>query len=385
MQIADRMNHIPFTPIRKIFEEAGRREQMGEKVIHLEMGRPDFDTPDHIKAAAGRALEKGQVHYTSNYGLPELRSAIAAKFLRDNALSYDPEKEIIVTLGATEGIFISMMALLNPGDEVLIPSPAFPSYARTAYMAGAVPVQVPLSEGRGFLPRTDDFTSLLTARTRMLVINTPNNPTGAVYPAEVLAEVAGLADDNDLTVLSDEIYEKNIYGTQRHVSIATFPGMKKRTITLNGLSKSHAMTGWRLGYLGACAKCVAALIRIKQYATVCATSFAQWGAVAALDGSQECVAQMTAEFDRRRLMVIRRLEAMPGISFVKPQGAFYVFVNVAKLKKSPRDIAMGLLDEAKIAVVPWGEAHIRISYANSMENLSTAMDAMAEVLGRWRR
>ncbi len=384
MQIADRMDLIPFTPIRKIFEEAGRREKMGEKIIHLEMGRPDFDTPVHIKAAARTALEEGRVHYTSNYGLPELRSAIADKFKRDNGLTYDPESEIIVTVGATEAIFISMMALLNPGDEVLIPTPGFPSYTRTVHMAGAVPVPVPLRESRGFAPQAEDFAGFVTPRTRMLVINTPNNPTGAIYTAEALHEMAQLAKDNDLVVLADEIYEKNIYGDQRHISIAGFPGMKARTVTLNGFSKSHSMTGWRLGYLGAPAECVAALIRIKQYATVCATSFAQWGAVAALNGPQDCVSQMAAEFDRRRLMVADRLAAMPGISFVKPHGAFYIFVNVAGLGKSPGEIATGLLDEAQIAVVPWGERHIRISYANSMENLITAMDAMEDVLSRWR-
>jgi aspartate/methionine/tyrosine aminotransferase len=374
MQIAERMKSIPFTPIRKIFEEA---------IIHLELGRPDFDTPAHIKAAAIKALEEGKVHYSSNYGLPELRAAIADKFKRDNNLDYDPGTEIIVTVGATEAIFMTMMALLDPGDEALIPMPAFPAYTRCVYMAGAVPVPVPTKEANDFTPSVQDFRSQITSRTRLLVVNTPNNPTGAVYSARALEQIAALAVEKDLIVLADEIYEKNIYDGHRHYSMAAYPGMKERTITVNGFSKSHSMTGWRLGYIGSSAELVAALIRIKQYATVCATTFSQWGAVAALNGPQDCVAEMVAEFDRRRCMVLDRLETMPAISFTRPQGAFYIFINTTQVKKPPQQIAAELLEKVKIAVVPWGDEHIRISYANSYQNLSKAMDALEQVLSEW--
>ena len=383
MQPAQRMNFIPFTPIRKVFEEAARREAAGETIIHLEMGRPDFDTPAHIKDAATRALAEGKVHYTSNYGIPELRSAIAAKFKADNGLEYDPADEIIVTVGATEGILMSMMAMLNPEDEVLIPAPSFPCYTRCTHMAGAVPVSIPLKEENGFVPQVEDVRSRINAKTRMLVINTPNNPTGAVYDPQIMEALAELAVAEDLIVLADEIYEKNIYEGIPHCSIAVFPGMKERTITLNGFSKSYSMTGWRLGYLASGREMIAALIRIRQYATVCPTSFAQYGAVAALEGSQECVADMMTEFDRRRRMVIDRLQAMPGVSFVKPRGAFYVFINTSRLDKTPQEIVETLLDDAKIAAVPWGAQHIRISYANSYENLAKAMDALERVLVRW--
>jgi aspartate/methionine/tyrosine aminotransferase len=383
MQIADRMNSIPFTAIRKVFEEAGRREALGEAIIHLEVGRPDFETPDHIKAAAVRALNEGKVHYTSNYGIPELREAIAAKLERDNDLEYDPAKEIIVTVGATEGIFMAMMALLNPDDEVLIPTPSFPCYVRCAYMAGAKPVPVSLMEARGFVPDIEDFRSQITSKTRMLIINTPSNPTGTIFSKEVLEQLAQLAIEKDLIVLADEIYEKNIYDGQKHFSIARLPGMKKRTITVNGFSKSYSMTGWRLGYVASTPELIGAMIRIKQYATVCATTFAQWGAVEALNGPQDCIAEMGTEFDRRRLMVIDRLSAMPGISFVRPQGAFYVFINISKFGKRSREVVEIFLDKAGIAVVPWGEEHIRISYANSYENLEKAMDAMERVLLEW--
>jgi aspartate/methionine/tyrosine aminotransferase len=375
MQIAERMKSIPFTPIRKIFEEAARREAAGETIIHLELGRPDFDTPAHIKAAAIKALEEGKVHYSSNYGLPELRAAIADKFKRDT--------EIIVTVGATEAIFMTMMALLDPGDEALIPMPAFPAYTRCVYMAGAVPVPVPTKEANDFTPSVQDFRSQITSRTRLLVVNTPNNPTGAVYSARALEQIAALAVEKDLIVLADEIYEKNIYDGHRHYSMAAYPGMKERTITVNGFSKSHSMTGWRLGYIGSSAELVAALIRIKQYATVCATTFSQWGAVAALNGPQDCVAEMVAEFDRRRCMVLDRLETMPAISFTRPQGAFYIFINTTQVKKPPQQIAAELLEKVKIAVVPWGDEHIRISYANSYQNLSKAMDALEQVLSEW--
>jgi aspartate/methionine/tyrosine aminotransferase len=383
MQIAERMKSIPFTPIRKIFEEAARREAAGETIIHLELGRPDFDTPAHIKAAAIKALEEGKVHYSSNYGIPELRAAIVDKFKRDNNLDYDPATEIIVTVGATEAIFMTMMALLDAGDEALIPMPAFPAYTRCVYMAGAVPVPVPAKEANDFTPSVQDLRSQITSRTRLLVVNTPNNPTGAVYSAETLEQMAALAVEKDLIVLADEIYEKNIYDGYRHYSMAVYPGMKERTITVNGFSKAYSMTGWRLGYLASSPELIAALIRIKQYATVCAGTFSQWGAVAALNGPQDSVADMGAEFDRRRRMVLDRLATMPGISFARPQGAFYIFINTTQVGKPPQQIAAELLEKAKIALVPWGDEHIRISYANSYQNLSKAMDALEQVLSEW--
>ncbi len=380
MKLAKKMDIIPFQPIRIIVEEATRREKQGKKIIHLEIGRPDFDTPSHIKEAAMNAISEGKVHYTSNYGIPELREAIAAKFKQDNDLVFDPSDEIIVTIGATEGIFLTMMALLDPEDEVLILTPSFPCYAQCARMAQAIPVFVPLGQKNDFEPVIADCIEKITPKTKMIVINTPHNPTGAIYSEKILKALAQLALDNDLFVLSDEIYEKNIYDDYKHFSIASLPGMHERTITLNGFSKSHCMTGWRLGYLASCRDLIAGLIRIHQYVTVCATSFAQYGAVAALKGSQEEVKKMGREFNRRRLMMLDRLSHMKGISVFKPKGAFYIFINIEKLKLSSQDLSTYLLDEASIAVVPWGDKHIRISYANSYENLEKAMDNMAAAL-----
>lgn len=380
MKLAKRMDIIPFQRIRKIVEEVTRRESLGQEIIHLEIGRPDFDTPSHIKEAATQAISDGKVHYTSNYGIPELRNAIAQKFKTDNGLIYDPADEVIVTVGATEGIFLSMMALLDPEDEVLIPDPSFPCYAQCANMIEAVPVLVPLKEENDFEPVIEDYKSRITPKTKMIVLNTPHNPTGAIFSKETLTQIAQLAIEHDLFVLSDEIYEKNIYDEYEHFAIATLPGMRERTITLNGFSKSHCMTGWRLGYVASDKEVISGLIRIHQYATVCATSFAQHGAVAALTGSQECVETMGKEFSRRRVMVVDRLREMPGIKVFKPKGAFYIFINVEDINMTPSELGTYLLDEASIAVVPWGKKHIRISYANSYENLGIAMDNMDTAL-----
>jgi len=385
MKISNRMDLIPFSGIRKIFEEVTRREGAGEKIIHLEIGRPDFDTPAHIKEAAKKALDEGKVHYSSNYGIPELRQAIAEKLKQENDLSFDPA-EIIVNCGTTESISMTMMALLSPGDEVLVPDPCWVTYFYAARMAGAIPISVPQREENNFNPRIEDYRSRITPRTRMIIINTPNNPTGAVCQVSVLEELAKLAREKDLFVLSDEIYERIIYDGERHKSIGSFPGMKKRTITVNGFSKIYSMTGWRIGYAAADKELISAMIRIHQYTTSCATTFAQWGGVTALRGPQGEAERMVREFDRRRNLVYEALKEMPGIHVIKPKGAFYIFPNIKNFGKTSEEMAQYLLEEAQIAVVPGttlGECSsdfIRISYANSYENLKMAMEKMRAAL-----
>lgn len=379
-QVAERMDRIPFSRIRAIFERVNRLEQEGVPVIHLEVGRPDFDTPEHIKQAGYRALHSGQVHYTSNYGILPLREAIARKLEHDNHLVFNPKTEIIVTAGVSEGILITMMALLNPGDEVLIPEPLFPCYVKAARMAGAIPVAVPVYAKNKYQPARVDLESRLSKRTRMLVVTTPGNPSGVVMSESTLKDLACFSIENDLLVMADEIYEKLIYDNCRHISIASLPGMRSRTITLNGFSKSYAMTGWRLGYVAAEEWLIQALIRVHQYSVVCATSFAQWGGVAALEGSQMCVQAMVDEFNRRRLFLIEQLQNIPGISFPRPEGAMYVYVDVSRLTQSAYQLANDLLEHAHVAVVPWDERHIRISYGNSYENLETALERMSECL-----
>ena len=386
MKVADRMESIPFSGIRKVFEEVNRRQAAGEDIVHLAIGRPDFDTPAHIKEAAKRALDEGKVHYSSNYGIPELREAITQKLKKDNGLTFDSATEIIVTVGTNEAVFIAMLALLNPGDEVLIPDPCWLHYFYCTQMTGAIPISVPIREQNEFEPDIEDFRRRITPKTKMMVVNTPNNPTGAVYPVEILEELAQLAREKDLLVLSDEIYEKMVYAGERHFSIGAIPGMRERTVTVNGFSKIYAMTGWRLGYAAANKDLAGAMIRIHQYTTVCATSFAQWGAFEALKGPQAEAEMMVKEFDRRRKLVYTALKNMPGIGAVEPKGAFYIFPNIKSLGKSAEELSWYLLDEAKIAVVPgttlgdFGTGYIRISYANSYENLEIAMDRMRDAL-----
>ena len=388
MQIANRMNDIHFSGIRKMLESVNQLEQEGKDIIRLEIGRPDFDTPENIKAAASRALTEGKVHYSSNYGIPELRNAISQKLEAENGLVYDANKEIIVTAGANEAVFIVMMGLLNPGDEVLIFDPCWPAYYPCARMSGAVPVSVPLYFDNRFVPRIEDITKRITPKTRMLVVNSPHNPTGTVYSSDTLEVLAKIAFDHDLYVLSDEIYERIIYDEVGHVSIGTFAGMRERTVIVNGMSKVFSMTGWRLGYTAANRRISDALIRIHQNTAVCATTFAQWGGVEALTGSQVEPEKMVAEFKRRRDFMLSAIEKMAGVRTVRPDGSFYLFVNIENLGRSAEETAMYLLKEAGVAVVPgssfgvYGEGCIRISYANSYENLERAVKRISIALDK---
>ncbi len=386
MKVADRMASIPFSGIRKVFEQVMRLEQAGEKIVHLNIGRPDFDTPKHIKQAAKQALDEGKVHYASNYGIIELRQALAQYMRQENHLSYDPATEIAITVGANEGILMAMMGLLNPGDEVLIPDPVWLHYFYCVQMAGAVPVSVPLHETHEFVPQVEDFRSRLTPKTKMLLITSPHNPTGAVASAETLQALAQLAQEKDLFVVTDEIYEAMVYDGERHVSIGSFDAMKARTVIINGFSKKYSMTGWRLGWVAADQALMSAMIRIHQYTTVCATTFAQWGAYEAVVGPQDEIHDMIAEFDRRRILVYDALKTMPGVKVTKPQGAFYIFPNIKQTGKTSEAMTQYLLEEAKIALVPgtvfgnYGEGYLRISYANSRENLELAMHNMRHAL-----
>jgi aspartate/methionine/tyrosine aminotransferase len=388
---AGRMETVPFSGIRKMMERAQQLDREGKKVIHMEVGRPDFDTPDHIKQAAIRALNDGVVHYTSNYGLPSLRSAIAGKLHRDNGLDFDPLSEIIVTAGANEAIFMALMSTLNPGDEVLVPDPSWLNYFHCISMAGGRAVSVPLREENGFKLDPEDVARAITPRTRMLLVVTPHNPTGAVLSKDDLKALASLACERNLLVLADEIYEKLIYDGAEHHSIASMPGMWERTLTVNGFSKAYSMTGWRLGYVAGPRELIDILIRVHQYTAVCATSFAQSGAVTAYQGKQDCVEDMRREFARRRTLILDRLERMRGIECVHPDGAFYVFPSIHGLRRPSEEVATQLLEDALIATVPgsafgkYGEGYLRLAYSNSYENIDEAMNRMEKILGRLSR
>ena len=386
-ETAGRMEALPFSEIRVMMERATQMQKQGVDVIHMEIGRPDFDTPAVIKEAAYESLKKGNVFYTSNYGTPELRAAIAEKLRRDNGVDYAPE-EILVTIGVGEGTYAAVAAFLSAGDEVLVPDPVWLNYIHVPEFFGAVPVSYSLKEERNYQMDADEIESLITDKTRMLVINTPSNPTGGVQSRETLEKIARLVEKHDLIVVSDEIYEKLTYGGVKHVSFASLPGMKERTITLNGFSKCYSMTGWRLGYAAAPVACIKAMVRVHQYINTCASSFVQEAGITALEKGESAVQEMVAEYQRRRDYAVDAINAIDGLSCNKPDGAFYIFVNVRSLGMSSAEVANYLLEEAHIATVPGsafgpqGEGFIRISYACSYERIVEGMERLKKAVER---
>jgi aminotransferase len=386
-EAATRMEALPFSGIRVMMEKANKMQKAGEDVIHMEIGRPDFDTPQVIKDAAYASLQKGRVFYTSNYGTPELRQAVAAKLNRENHIDYKPE-EILVTIGVTEGTYIAMGAFLNPGDEVLVPNPVWLNYIHVPHFFGAVPVSYSLKEENDYQLDLKEIEGLITPKTKMMVINSPANPTGGVQSQKTLEALAKIAQQHNLIVVSDEIYEKLIYGETKHVSIASLPGMKERTITLNGFSKCYSMTGWRLGYVAAPVEFIKAMVRAHMYMNTCASSFVQDAGVTALEKGEPEVQKMVKEYQRRRDYAVKAINAIDGLSCKKPEGAFYIFMNVKSLGKTSAEIANYFLEEAKVATVagsafgPLGEGYIRISYACSYERIVEGLERIKKAVAK---
>ncbi len=381
---AERMSHVQLSQIREILDKARALETQGKSVIHLEIGEPDFDTPAHIIQSAQRALAEGQTHYGPNRGVLLLRQAIANKLAEENGISADPEQEIIVTVGAAEALLMSFIGLLNPGDQVIIIEPAFINYVQLARMAQAEPIIVKAEEKNGWQVDPVVLEQAITPKTKMVVINTPNNPTGAVYSGNFLQTVADLAIKYNLLVVADEIYEKIIYPGSTHISIATLPGMSNRTITINGYSKAYSMTGWRLAYVVAVKELIMPMLKVHQYTTTCAPTFVQAGAIAATSESQDCVRKMVAEFARRRALVCKGLSEIPGFSCHSPQGAFYAFVNIKSFRMSSTEFVGRVLNDTGVALVPGtafgeiGEGFARISYANTYENIGEALKRLSK-------
>ena len=376
---SDRMNSLPFSGIRAVMEKATQMQQAGENIIHMEIGRPDFDTPEKIKAAAAKSLAEGHVFYTSNYGTPAVRKAIADYELRKNGIDYDPS-EVMVTIGVSEATYAAMAGFLNPGDEILVPNPVWLNYIHVPNSLGAVPVTYSLVEKNNFQIDFDELESKITEKTKMIVIVDPSNPTGGVFSAETMEKLAQIAVKYDLLVISDEIYEQLVYDGEKHISIASLPGMKERTIKLGGVSKAYSMTGWRLGYMCAPKEIIAVCVRMHQYNVTCASSFVQDATVTALTECDDDVEAMRLEYQRRKDYVIKALNAIDGISTNDPKGAFYIFVNIKEQGLTSMEMAEYLLEEAKVAMVPGsafgseGEGYLRISYACSYENLVKACD-----------
>ena len=383
MKQSIKMNDIPFSGIRKVTESVAKLEKEGKDIISLSIGRPNFDTPAHIKEAAKKSLDEGHIFYTSNYGTESLRQAVADKLKRDNGLDYEMS-DVIVTVGANQAVSIAMTALLDPGDEVLVPNPSWLHYFYCADLVGAKTVSYPLLEENNFNVVPEDIEKLVTPKTKMVIVNSPNNPTGSVLSKESLQAIADIAEKYDLVVLSDEIYEKLIYDDSVHHSIASLPGMRDRTVMIHGVSKSYSMTGWRIGFaVTANKEFISAMIRVLQYTVTCANSFAQDGAEVALNGPQDCVEDMRQQFDRRRKLVYDRINKIEGLSCIAPTGAFYCFVNIKKLGMSDEEASNYYINEAGVAMVPgsafgeYGKGYLRVSFANSYENIEKAMDRIA--------
>ncbi|WP_458459150.1 pyridoxal phosphate-dependent aminotransferase [Pseudobutyrivibrio sp.] len=372
--------------IRKFFDIVAEMPE----AISLGVGEPDFDTPWKVRDEAIYSLERGRTFYTSNSGLKELRVEIADFLKRHYGLEYNPLTEMLMTVGGSEGIDIALRAMLDAGDEVLIPQPCYVSYEPCTILAGGVPVPIALKEENEFRLKPEELEAAITDKTKILIMPFPNNPTGAVMEKADLEPIVELVKKYDLFVLTDEIYGELTYTGEGHVSIASFPGMKERTIYINGFSKSHAMTGWRLGYVCAPEEIVKQMTKIHQFAIMCAPTTSQYAAVTAIRDCDEDVAHMREEYNDRRRYLLNRFKKM-GIKCFEPYGAFYIFPSIAEFGMSSEEFCTRLLREKEVAVVPGtafgesGEGNVRISYAYSLESLKRAMDRIEEFVDELRK
>ncbi|HTG52285.1 MAG TPA: pyridoxal phosphate-dependent aminotransferase [Candidatus Tectomicrobia bacterium] len=378
MEISERAAQLTPSLTLSIDSKAKAMKAEGIDVCGFGAGEPDFDTPEHIKRAAIEALEAGFTKYTPNAGIPELRQAIADKFAADNGLNYRAS-QIVVSNGAKHACYNAILATCQPGDEVIIPAPYWVSYPDMVRLVGAEPVIVPTSERNAWKMRPEDFENAMTPRTKMLIMNTPGNPTGSVYTREELEAIINVAAEEDIYVLSDEIYEKLVYDDAKHVSVASLSKEAyDLTITINGFSKSYAMTGWRLGYLAAPDAVARAVDSIQSHTSSNPSSFSQYGAVAALKGDQQPLADMREEFDMRRNYMFDRLSKISNVTAVKPQGAFYILVNISQLGLTSQNFADRLLSKANVAVVPGAafgdDRTVRFSYATSLDVIKKGLD-----------
>lgn len=381
MKLAARVSQVPPSLTLAIAAKAKAMKAEGIDVCSFSAGEPDFDTPDHIKAAAKDALDAGKTQYGPAAGEPKLRKAIAQKLQRENKLCYSPEN-VLVTNGGKQSLFNLMQVLLEPGDEVIIPAPYWLSYPEMVKLAAGVPVIVPTAVQTGYKITPEQLRQAVTPRTRLLVLNSPSNPTGMVYtPAEIRA-IAKVIIETGIYVVSDEIYEKILYDGAEHLSIgAVSPEIFERTITSSGFAKAYAMTGWRIGYLAGPAEIVRAAITLQSHSTANVCTFAQYGAIAALEGPQNCVERMRQAFAERRQVVLDLLSTIPGLTCPKPEGAFYIFVDIQKTGLTSLEFCNKLLDSWQVAAVPGAafgaDNNIRLSYATDMETIQKGLDRLA--------
>ena len=383
--IADKAASLQPSGIRKFFDIVAEMDD----VISLGVGEPDFDTPWHIRDEGIYSLEKGRTFYTSNSGLKELRMEIAAYLQRTQGLEYHYLSQIFVTVGGSEAIDLAMRAMINPGDEVLIPQPSYVSYEPCVVMADGKPVMIELKEENQFRLTPEELEAAITPKTKILVMPFPNNPTGAIMEREDLEKLVPIIEKHDLFVVSDEIYGELTYGGKKHVSIAALPGMQERTILINGFSKAYAMTGWRLGYACGPKEVIGQMVKIHQYCIMCAPTTSQYAAVEALRNGDEDVRRMRESYDERRRFVLFTLKEM-GLPCFEPEGAFYVFPCIREFGMTSDEFATNLLKEEKVAIVPGtafgdcGEGYLRISYAYSIESLKKALKRLENYVRKLR-
>ncbi len=379
--LSERVRALPMSAVR-ILSDAAR----GGDVVRLTAGDPDFKTPRHIVDAALAEAQAGSTHYTSSAGTLELREAIARKLRVENGLSYDPARQVAVTNGGTGALALSFLALLNPSDEVLIPDPGWTNYSPMIIAAGGRPVGYPLRASGGFVPDPSEVERLVSERTKVLVVNTPSNPTGAVYSKDVLGGLVDLARRRNLFIVSDEVYEKVIFDGNRHISTASLPGAYERTITVNSFSKTYAMTGWRVGYVAGPEAVVSAVVSLNSALNSCPSSVSQAAALAALKGPQDVVDKMVEEYLNRRNYFIASLNELPNVEASRPAGAFYAFADFSAVERSSVKMVQRLIAEAGVAGIPGsafgqhGEGYVRFSFASSLDDLKKASTRIARAL-----
>ncbi len=386
---AERMQQIKPSPIRKILDKAKQMQKEGRSIIHLEIGEPDFDTPQPIVKEAAHFMQAGETHYTPNRGVPELLEAISVHQKEKNDIYYNPKEEIIVTAGVAEAIFDTVFAYINPGDEVLGFTPAFINYATDVTMAGGTFIPIPLKEENGYQPDCKALEEKITHRTRMLIICNPCNPSGAVFSKDSLQQIADIAIRHNLIIISDEIYDEIIYNGAKSTSIAALPGMKERTVVMNGFSKVYAMTGWRIGYLATHQSLMGPILLVHQYLTTCLPAFTQKALAKKMQDpeTKAIVEDMVHVFQTRRDILVELLRKIPQVRFRVPDGAFYLLLNISGTGLDGETFATRLLEEQGVAVVPavaFGDDYrdyVRISYANSEEMIIEGMKRMEEFIG----
>jgi len=380
--ITSTVQAVPHSRIRRMFNIASSMDN----VINLGIGEPDFTTPVNIIEAAKKAMDSGFTHYTANAGLPELRECIANKLKRDNDLEVYPDTDIIVTSGGMGALALAILTLAEKGDEVLLSDPSWCNYTSQIILAGAKPIFVPVKEESGFMLRAEDIEKRITDKTKLLIINSPGNPTGAVISKEEMDKISGLIERTGIYVITDEVYEKLVYEGARHISLASYKAIRDKVITVNSFSKSYAMTGWRVGFAAGNKEIIGQMIKLQEHMVACVSTVSQKAAIEALKGPQDALKSMLDSYSRRRSQMLEKLNSIGGIRCKKPMGSFYIFANIKALGKSSEEFALGLLTNKGVCLIPGtafgehGEGFVRISYATSEENILEGMDRLKDYI-----